>query len=319
MVDTRLISYNFPETPTEISPGSYKFFLDGRSELQVEIMRDSFECNNELQYNMNLKRIPTFGGLFERSQLTVHVRIKTLESSKQQSEGEGPPQAMTWYPIVAFICQDSLNHLIIHEIWCYCYILFSLWPNQEYIALDLDKSLAQKRWLLPLYATRLAGPWPENLKITDIPEYLPTAALSRAEFWQGAGPLYMGAWVPALDERRLLQYDRATFTENESCLKLWELARKHIPVYERFLPEFNIFITFYMLQADTGEDDSQPVWLSPSHDLEFVCKWGDEPFSTVKAKNGLFEVSRTGHFGQNPAYKTIGLKSIIHVSSTFDA
>lgn len=320
--DTRLISYNLPSIPGRIIPGYYTFCLGNRSRLRVEIECDSIDCEDNIQYTISLQSPKGQEDLFETCHLKAKVSSKTPKPV-DLAKGREIGQETVSYPITASLVQDSVSPLTLRQIWWFCYILFSLWPEQEFIALDLRNSSAIQYWLPSLCATRLAGPWPEHFEISKTPEYASTAALSRADFWQGAGPLKMGGWVPALDEDRLLQdtyFLHTTDKTNAEGSKLtMREVKENVPLYQRFLPEFGICVTFLMQELEWEASDLELAWVLPSKRLDFICQWDCQPFASVSMQNGDFLIFGAGTPEEENIRAEVQIRSIIHVSFNFCA
>lgn len=318
--DSRILSYNLPVLPSSVIPGSYTLFYGNRSELRMEIVCDSVVRNYNIWYRITLQSPKGQETLFDTPHLTVKACIKPNTAEQTATARDHGPETVP-YPIVTFQVQDHVNHLTLRQIWCFCYVFFSLWPEQEFIALDLKGSSARQDWLLPLCATKLVRPWPEDFEITSTRGYASTAALSRANFWQGAGPMKMGGWVPALDEHTLMDHGQTMHLDGEECLETLEMTRRrvmeNVPLYVRFLPEFGVHITFFMTIQQYDVSGYDVDWVQSSKYLGFTCEWDRRPFCSVGTCNGHFDFSRTNSFEQNQIHAETGIRSIIHVSSTF--
>lgn len=318
--DTRLISYNLPSIPGRIIPGSYTFCLGDRSRLRMEIECDSVDYKDKIQYTISLQSPEGQKGLFE----TCHLKAKVINKAPKHvgpAKAKEIRQESVSYPIATFLVQDLVSPLTLRQIWCYCYTLFSLWPEQEFIALDLKNSSNIQRWLPSLCATRLAGPWPEHFEISKTLEYASTAALSRADFWQGAGPLKLGGWVPALDEDHLLQDTYFLHTTDETNAEVSKLTvrevKENVPLYQRFLPEFGICVTFLMQELEWEASDLELAWVLPSKRLDFICQWDCQPFASVSIQNGDFLIFGAGTPEEETIRAEVQIRSIIHVSFKF--
>lgn len=313
IVDTKGISFNAPHVSTRIAPGSYTFPLGSLSKIRVKVERTRPENTNDLHYIIRLFSFGNGKSIFVHPQAEVHVCTYSPVTSPIQSRKAKIQQPKyPFIPIVSFFYKEA-DPLTLHHIWCFCYILFTFWPEQEFIALDTSRSEILPYWLLPLMASRIAGPWPETLGIKELQQYKSTVALSRSEFWQGAGPLEMGGWVPALDGQRLQVSYMDFQTSTDLSLLPWEMTRKLVPFYERYIAEFGETISFYMLTPNWIAGHDQPSLVLPTESFSFECNWDGEPFATVSTNRNEFHVNCNRNYIQDQSHQRVGTQSIIHV------
>lgn len=313
IVDTKGISFSAPHVSARIAPGSYTFFLGSLSKIRVKVERTKLGNTNDLHYTIRLFNLGKDKSIFVHPQAEVYVRTHIPVTSPTQSHKAKIQQPKRpFIPIISFFYKED-DPLTLHHIWCFCYTLFTFWPEQEFIALDTSTSATLPYWLLPLMASRIAGPWPEALGIKEFQQYQSTVALSRAEFWQGAGPLIMGGWVPALDGQRLQVSYMDFQTSTDLSLLPWEITRKVIPFYERYIAEFGETISFFMLTPNWIAGHDQPSLVLPTESFFFECNWDGKPFATVWTNRNEFSVNCNRNYIQDQSHQRVGTQSIIHV------
>lgn len=154
------------------------------------------------------------------------------------------------------------------QLWMLTYVFFTLWPDQEYFALQGENSREEQVWLVPLLLSGLGIPYPAE----NHTRFSPSVVLvSRAAFWQGAGPLSAGSWAPVLCKS--LEYIQASgdHTVSQSPLSncpatfpslgLGALQFLDGPLYRRYIPELQQTLTLRLARS------------SSDFDVDLVYRW----------------------------------------------
>lgn len=154
--------------------------------------------------------------------------------------------------------------LTLLQVWTFAYVFFTLWPDQEYFVLATKPSMSPEAWVAPLLHTELALP---NPACTDADPLPASVLVSRAAFWQGAGPLPAGGWVPAIDlDPRAANVNEMLRAAPDSsapgslyaaCLPklgLWSLQHAQVPLYRRYIPELKQTLTFRLARSSSETD-----------------------------------------------------------------
>lgn len=135
-------------------------------------------------------------------------------------------------PIANFTNNDVNSEPELTQIWRYCYALFTLWPFHEYIALDVELSVARHTWLMPLLLSGLAQKTTSRDYHRQYYRYGADNCdhhvyLSRSHFWQGAGPFKAQNWIPALGKIDFSRFPVPTFREQQLVPGLSETELYH--------------------------------------------------------------------------------------------
>ena len=135
-------------------------------------------------------------------------------------------------------------------VWALTYVFFTLWPDQEYFVLEGGADVDA------LLLSGLAMRHPAEQ----------TLLFSRMAFWQGAGPLPLGTWVPlgGTADFPLLptlfvpsaQGLRAAAQHPLRRPKVGACAEKtaELPVYRRYIPELQQTLTLRCARSQSDTD-----------------------------------------------------------------
>lgn len=168
---------------------------------------------------------------------------------------------------VELVGGDELSLL---NVWALTYIFFTLWPDQEYFVLQTRSAPSSDAWVVPMLASGLAVPHPADTQARKTPVDTDASGevlVSRAAFWQGAGPLPAGGWVPVLDSDatypHLAQSHRAApsglavgtlHPARVPKLGLWNVQHATLPLYRRYIPELGQTLTFRLASSLSDTD-----------------------------------------------------------------
>ncbi|PKI85876.1 hypothetical protein MVES1_000379 [Malassezia vespertilionis] len=147
------------------------------------------------------------------------------------------------------------------QLWAFVYAYFSLWHDHEYFILDAAQSSDAQTWLAPLLRSGLALPHPDDVRSASYN----TLLVSRAAFWQGAGPVPCGGWVPILESQGypFLPTTNRNVPEGLALGTLhparapkigaWDAAQEAV-VYRRYIPELEQTLTFRHASSKSEKD-----------------------------------------------------------------
>ena len=174
------------------------------------------------------------------------------------------------------MAQASLNKdLTFVQVWTCLYAFFTLWPDQEWFVLTSDE---QDPWRLPLLASGLAIPHPAHVNASHNVSSTPQAhahahghaplLVSRAAFWQGAGPFGPSIWVPTLEPGTTFPVVLGTHKLSAHGVTTTSLhpfrapaktmdtgvAATGLPIYRRFIPELGQTLIFRCASSASDMD-----------------------------------------------------------------
>lgn len=167
---------------------------------------------------------------------------------------------------------DTLLHA-----WYLIYVVVTLWPDQEAFVLARTSTTP----IPALLACGLAVPHPDHIHARDWAS-AGDVIVSRAAFWQGAGPLGPAVWVPSLAASSPYPFLPATYGHAAQGLitsvqhplrplKLGAWDATHAaaePVYRRYIPALQQTLTFRLARSQSEADvDLLHRW----HATERVC------------------------------------------------
>lgn len=158
------------------------------------------------------------------------------------------------------------------QLWVLCYVFFTLWPDQEYFVLVHRDSITPNNWLGPCLMAGLGLVHPADIQegyALDDAKASGTILISRAAFWQGAGPHKAGGWVPLLENEALYPHLPQPYCPAPAPTRLamgivhparlpklgvWAPANASVPLYRRYIPELRQTLTFRLASSQSDAD-----------------------------------------------------------------
>lgn len=143
------------------------------------------------------------------------------------------------------------------QVWAFTYAFFTLWPDQEHFVLASDECT----WREALLASGMAIPHPTSVAGRTWRTHGPLV-VSRAAFWQGAGPLGPTWWAPFADGRGTFAMAPSTYkhvSDGTAPAALHPtrpplLATDAAVVYRRYVPELAQTLTFRLARSSSDAD-----------------------------------------------------------------
>ena len=146
--------------------------------------------------------------------------------------------------------------LSLWQVWACTYVLFTLWPDQEHFVLEADGCA----WRKPLLASGLAFPHPDHIQQQDW-LHNGTLVVSRAAFWQGAGPGGPHVWVPFMETNAAFPMVQASYKCAPQGLAAAPLhpfrppaSDVTQPLYRRYVPEVGQTLSFRCARSNCDAD-----------------------------------------------------------------
>ncbi|WFD42277.1 hypothetical protein MPSI1_000918 [Malassezia psittaci] len=163
----------------------------------------------------------------------------------------------------AQIKQAASQELSIVHMYLVLLAFFTLWPGEEYFVVELRNNNQADLISFLLYS-QLASRLPSTTE-TDAGDFAQPLLVSRAEFWQGAGPMLAGGWIPALftdDSARDLVKMSSSLSHAQLLqlstslprLSLESLQTFDTPIYSRYIPELQQTLTFRCANSSSDTD-----------------------------------------------------------------
>lgn len=262
------LTHSLGVSPNGVVPGVFSLCIGRMMDIkvtQVHKLRGS-----SLYYEVFLDFKEKGEDIMHTPGVHLNVRIPQPKGPRLQYKLHwGQPRQFTnGLPVVSMQSDTTVEFITLHQIWAFAYVLFSLWPTQEYIALDAHKSVARHTWLLPLLQSGLVQQWTRSV-YTEA-NYKHHVLLSRTKFWQGAGPLPVGGWIPTLVGLELSGYPTKAPEEDfipdvsnevlctgdaQRGLKSWRNLRRKT-LYKRLVPFINKMLTFRLMDFNLESDRS---------------------------------------------------------------
>lgn len=218
---------------------------------------------------------------------------------------------------------EPIQQITQRQIWAFAYALFTLWPDQEYIAIFPAASIAWQSWLQPLLRSGLAIPRLDFTYPIVRERYEKAIFLSREEFWKGTGPLVAGGWVPVLNEvpcdsTKSLEKtfeDTLSLAESHSMCEMHQILSlgRNDPLYQRYIPELGKTLTFRKLDPHSDDDIAfcETFVFHGYHTLsmyddegnldedrkDFACAWDGQLFGIVDIDSNSESTGHSNEFG----------------------
>lgn len=232
------------------------------------------------------------------SEMTVKLPNLPFIRPGHETFSSVPPSKIRCIPVAELSSSDSGSILLLRRIWTYCCILFTLWPHQEFIALNTKFTTQRDPWVSLLLVSKLAQvslprenfgvPFLFGKRNRDTHVYL-----SRARFWQGAGPFGAKKWTPVLkkgDVSKLSVFisrnqgfeqelNKCTLYQDNSD---WGGENGDLIIYRRFIPEVGKVLTFRLVDYEGEPVSADGIYSNklPSP-LPLVCEWDNIPFASA--------------------------------------
>lgn len=166
------------------------------------------------------------------------------------------------------------------KFWALCYILFTLWPDQESFTLKLPKSNTKHRWYINARLTEflyMPDWFQEGRKTTD-GEEVSEGGVFREKFWQGAGADMIYRWAPMLGYSVLACVDMvrkgcitSEVTDNSLSNPNGNYGANMSSLvggvlYKRYCPELCQIVTFRILDLNSSSDaEALQTWKVAQH------------------------------------------------------
>lgn len=259
------LSYSLGDISNTVSPGTYTLFIGNVVNVQVCCTLE--QQRNEYLYELTLHPKSIIKDNLPSSGVLLHVQSPISRNVENNMYRDAPRQCTDSLTVASYRCIESIHNLTFEQIWTLVYVLFSFWPSQEYIALDVSKSDATRASIFRLVQSGLAREWNSKTE-SKHPKYLNHLLLSRTRFWQGDGPLPAGGWIPALQSCKFPSDSTQTILEKEAMdesqsaltgasfdlnFNSWPNRQRKL-VYSRYVPEYKKLLTFNLLDFKMDSD-----------------------------------------------------------------
>lgn len=341
--------YNLGDDPIPVNPGKQILQIGMDTELELQVEYASASDQDAQRYAVSLHPIKPKESEFAVP--NVHLCVEAPHHRPSERDNRAKRRGEKHLMTVRFEGKESIQNISQSQIWAFSYALFTLWPDQDYIALWPTASVAWQSWLLPLLQSGLAVsalpigyPVPGN-------RYKNTIFLSREEFWQGTGPLVAGGWIPVLSgslldrpaHREEVLEDTLSLTQSNFEQNIYEIISlgRTVPLYRRYIPELSRVLTFHTLNPKCDndvafceefcDDDMLSVYdcgeeLAEARNM-FACGWNDQSFGIVDFDQHRDTTGNETEFGSGAEFKLfvskksslsdyerlVWVRSVIHV------
>lgn len=156
------------------------------------------------------------------------------------------------------------------QIWTVAYIFWTLWPEQEYFSLAASEA---DTWRVPLLLSGLGVEHPAAGRTNGPTGTSSRVLVSRAAFWQGAGPRNAGKWAPVLDSMADLAprpFEPTPYSAAADGVRVrtlhparmpkigaWDPASpeaRTTPMYRRYIPALRQTLTYRLASSKSAQD-----------------------------------------------------------------
>lgn len=250
------------QSPSEAVRGPFRLKI-GQTEIKVQVTHHE-DSNDRFVCELAPSVIYGDSDLLEEG---VGLRV-TSPGADDENDGRWDclnlPQEVTMTSSVPI--PDS--SFTLPKFWALCYILFTLWPDQESFTFKLPKSNTKQRWCIKARLTELLymPDWFQEGRKTADGEEISEGGVFRKTFWQGAGADAINRWAPMLGYSVLACVDmvrkrcftsevtdnplsnpKGNYEENMSSLVTGVF-------YKRYCPELSQTLTFRILDLNSSSD-----------------------------------------------------------------
>lgn len=297
--DLTSFKYTFSSNSNTVPLGKFRPDICGC--LFQEYTVDTKDCDEDgvsYRITLSLKSKEDETYITDDSEMTVKLPNLPFTRPGQETLSTAPPSKIRCIPVAKLFSSGSGSLLMLRRIWTYCCILFTLWPHQEFIALNTKFTTQRDPWVSLLLVSKLAQvslprenfgvPFLFGKRNRD-----PHVYLSRARFWQGAGPFGAKKWTPVLkkgDVSKLsvfISRDQGFEQELDKCTLCqdnydWGGEKGDLILYRRFIPEVGKVLTFRLVDYEGEPVSADGIYSNklPSP-LPLVCEWDNIPFASA--------------------------------------
>lgn len=341
--------YNLGDDTIPVNPGKQILQIGMDTELELQVEYAPVSDQDVQRYVISLHSIKPRESDFTAKNVHLCVEAPHRRPSERGYKAKrcGEKRLVT----AVIEGKESIQSISQSQIWAFSYALFTLWPDQDYIALWPTASVAWQSWLLPLLRSGLAVLALPNGYPVPLNRYKEAVFISREEFWQGTGPLVAGGWIPVLSDSLLdesahleeILEDTLSLTQSifaNLIYKIISLGRTD-PLYRRYIPELSRVLTFHTLNpkcdkdiafCEEFDDDGMMSMYDFEGELtedrpEFACAWNGQLFGIVDFDQHQDTIGNETEFGSGAEFKLfvskmsslsdyerlVWIRSVIHV------
>lgn len=249
--------------PTVLTPGTYRLVIDGETDVEIQVAHQESQGQSDHGPVHVVKPVAARESAFIAQNVTMQIRPPAAPYTHPSQEPDDNTLAArsARFANVELAGAQTLSLL---QVWALIYIFYTLWPDQEYFVLQTQPSVTPEAWIVPLLQSRLGQPHPKTATDQGHPA---SVLVSRAAFWQGAGPLPAGSWAPVIgmDPSTFRVSDVLRCAPNGALpgtlypaslpkLGLWCIQNTDEPLYRRYIPELQQTLTFRLARSSSETD-----------------------------------------------------------------
>ena len=276
------IMYNYtnvlvPSRRVLVTPGDHPLRIPGHADLRLAVSHGEVQDERGPVHLVHPRLVSHERTSYVCEGLSMRVIPPLPPYSNMTEEPDDNTHAARAkrYAMVTLVHEGTEKVTPLH-VWLLCYAFWTLWSEQEYFTLRIDGAPDRDAWVPSTLLSGLASPHPADTAAVSPPgaaSSTGTILVSRAAFWQGAGPRNAGKWLPVLDVLPDINVPPSVMTPENACADGIRRSASHphrtpkvgpwdslnpdactTPIYSRYIPEFDQTLTYRLVSPNRESD-----------------------------------------------------------------
>ncbi|WFC98197.1 hypothetical protein MYAM1_000921 [Malassezia yamatoensis] len=245
--------------PTTLRQGTFQTVIGQNVKLDIVVHHDSNakQSDHGPLHSIAIRAVPL---LTEKVEVDVTPPAKPFTDSSQEPDDNSLEARCKRF---AQVKQTASQQLSVVHVYVLVIAVFTLWPGEEYFVVHMQRK-DQADLISFLLYSQLASHLPSTTE-TDTGNETQPLLVSRAKFWEGAGPMLAGGWIPTLftdDNARDLVKMSSSISHTQLLqlstsvprLSLESVQAINGPIYSRYIPELRQTLTFRCARSTSNAD-----------------------------------------------------------------